>query len=120
MIGGATGKGIAKNIMDGYCYIVQNYTPGDEIYLFGFSRGACTVRSLWGLINYCGVLKRSDGEASLEFRAQYAHPGRRIRFVDVWDTAIVSGSVVRMGMWTLDIHRTRMGVCFRIFRWRGR
>lgn len=107
VIGGATGKGIAKNIMDGYRYIVQNYTPGDEIYLFGFSRGAYTVRSLCGLINNCGVLKRPDarlieaafahykrpgkahhpdGEASLEFRAQYAHPSRRIRFVGVWDT----------------------------------
>lgn len=46
--------------MDGYRYIVQNYSPGDEIYLFGFSRGAYTVRCLCGLINNCGILKRPD------------------------------------------------------------
>ena len=52
---GATGKGLNKNIMDDYRYIVQNYSPGDELFLFGFSRGAYTVRSLCGLINNCGV-----------------------------------------------------------------
>lgn len=59
-MGGATGRGLHKNIMDGYRYIVQNYSPGDEIYLFGFSRGAYTVRCLCGLINNCGILKRPD------------------------------------------------------------
>ena len=43
---GTTGRGISKNIMDNYRYLVQNYAPGDEIYLFGFSRGSYTVRSL--------------------------------------------------------------------------
>jgi len=107
LIGGATGKGIAKNVMDGYRYIVQNYSPGDEIYLFGFSRGAYTVRSLCGLINNCGILKRPDarlieaafrhykrpgkahhpdGEKSLAFRAEHSHSSRRVRFVGVWDT----------------------------------
>jgi uncharacterized protein (DUF2235 family) len=105
--GGMTGKGIVKNIMDGYRYIVQNYTPGDEIYLFGFSRGAYTVRSLCGLINNCGILKRPDaelieaafkhykkpgakhhpdGEASKKFRADHAHRSRKIRFVGAFDT----------------------------------
>ena len=60
VIGGTTGRGLHKNIMDGYRYIVQNYSPGDEIYLFGFSRGAYTVRCLCGLINNCGILKRPD------------------------------------------------------------
>ena len=55
---GTMGSGIHKNIMDGYRYIVQNYSPGDELFLFGFSRGAYTVRSLCGLINNCGILKR--------------------------------------------------------------
>jgi len=40
-----------KNIMDNYRYIVQNYSPGDQLYLFGFSRGAYTIRCLCGLIN---------------------------------------------------------------------
>ena len=44
--------------MDDYRYIVHNYSPGDELYLFGFSRGAYTIRSLCGLINNYGIIKR--------------------------------------------------------------
>lgn len=56
--GSVTGKGIDKNIMDCYRFIVHNYEPGDQLYLFGFSRGAYTVRSLGGLIRNCGILRR--------------------------------------------------------------
>jgi uncharacterized protein (DUF2235 family) len=105
--GGATGKGIQKNVMDGYRYIVQNYAPSDEIWLFGFSRGAYTVRSLCGLINNCGILKRPDanlierafalykkpgsvnapdGKNSVAFREKHSHLSREIKFVGVWDT----------------------------------
>jgi len=59
---GITGKGIHKNILDGYRYIVQNYAPDTKIYLFGFSRGAYTVRALCGLINNCGIVKRPDAK----------------------------------------------------------
>ena len=107
VIGGATGRGLNKNIMDDYRYLVQNYTPGDELFLFGFSRGAYTVRSLCGLINNCGILKRPDarliqaafdlykrpgtdykpsGAKSVAFRRAHSHPSREIRFVGVWDT----------------------------------
>jgi len=55
LIGKATGKGISDNIKDGYDFLLRFYEPGDRIYLFGFSRGAYTVRSLAGLIGYCGV-----------------------------------------------------------------
>jgi uncharacterized protein (DUF2235 family) len=107
VIGGATGKGIEKNIMDDYRYIVQNYTPGDELFLLGFSRGAYTVRSLCGLINNCGILNRPDarlieaafnhykkpgkayaprGDQSIAFRQRHSHPQGKITFVGVWDT----------------------------------
>lgn len=112
VVGGATGKGLHKNIMDDYRYIVQNYAPGDEIYLFGFSRGAYTIRCLCGLINNCGILKRPDapliqkafdhyknsapeyapkGEASVAFRKQHAHESREVKFVGVWDTVGAMG-----------------------------
>lgn len=58
--GGALGKGIDKNIQDGYRFLCLNYSPGDEIYLFGFSRGAYTVRSLAGLMYNSGLLSRSN------------------------------------------------------------
>ena len=104
---GATGRGIHKNILDGYRYIVQNYAEGDRIYLFGFSRGAYTVRALSGLINNCGILKRPqaalissawkiykspqkknhpDGDAAVQFRNAHAHPSRAVHFIGVWDT----------------------------------
>lgn len=104
---GATGRGIHKNILDGYRYIVQNYHPGDHIYLFGFSRGAYTVRALSGLINNCGILKRPfanriesawkiykstaaknhpRGDNAEAFRQSYCHPSRQVHFVGVWDT----------------------------------
>lgn len=105
--GGVTGLGLEKNVMDGYRYLVQNYAPGDEVFLFGFSRGAYTVRSICGLINNCGILKRPhaklvetafahykrrgddyhpDGDRSIAFRAAFSHASREVRFVGVWDT----------------------------------
>jgi len=51
----ATGLGLSKNIADCYDAIIRHYEPGDRIFLFGFSRGAYTVRSLGGLLGLCGV-----------------------------------------------------------------
>ena len=56
LLAGGLGQGIEKNVMDGYRFLVYNYQIGDEIYLFGFSRGAFTVRSLSGLIKNCGII----------------------------------------------------------------
>lgn len=107
VIGGATGRGLDKNIMDDYRYIVQNYSPGDELFLFGFSRGAYTIRSLCGLIYNCGILKRPnarlvqaafdlyknsrkdchpDGDQAVAFRDRHSHPQREVAFVGAWDT----------------------------------
>lgn len=58
LLGEATGLGIDRNIQDAYRFLCLNYIPGDEIYLFGFSRGAYTVRSLAGMIYCSGLLDR--------------------------------------------------------------
>jgi uncharacterized protein (DUF2235 family) len=106
--GGMTGSGIDKNIMDCYRFLVHNYEPGDALYLFGFSRGAYTVRSLGGFIRNCGVLRRDcaalipaafelyrrrpqssgpDSSTARTFRANHAVADRtEIEFVGVWDT----------------------------------
>ncbi|WP_268746561.1 DUF2235 domain-containing protein [Nitrincola sp. A-D6] len=106
--GGATGAGLDKNIMDIYRFIVHNYDDGDALFLFGFSRGAYTVRSLAGLIRNAGILRREHAELishayelyrqrsadsrpfkekSTEFRQLYAVADiTRIRFIGVWDT----------------------------------
>lgn len=106
--GGLTGSGIDRNIMDCYRFLVHNYEDGDTIYLFGFSRGAYTVRSLGGFIRNCGVLRRDraahipaafelyrrrpkssapDSPTARAFRAEHAVADRTgIHFVGVWDT----------------------------------
>lgn len=53
----ATGYGITDNIIDCYAALLCAYRPGDRIFLFGFSRGAYTVRSLGGVLALCGVPK---------------------------------------------------------------
>jgi uncharacterized protein (DUF2235 family) len=54
--GGAFGEGLDANIRSAYQWLMSVYEEGDKIYLFGFSRGAYTARSLAGLINKCGLL----------------------------------------------------------------
>lgn len=56
-LGGAIGAGIDLNIQQLYTFLVLNYDHGDEIYLFGFSRGSYTVRSLAGMIHRAGLLR---------------------------------------------------------------
>jgi uncharacterized protein (DUF2235 family) len=60
IVGGAFGEGLEDNIHDAYRFLIANYEPGDEIYLFGFSRGAFTARSIGGMLRKCGVLKRTS------------------------------------------------------------
>src|SRR6266508_3819210 len=55
---GMTGYGLSRNVKQLYKELVRVYDPGDRIFLFGFSRGAFTVRTLTGLIARCGVLDR--------------------------------------------------------------
>ena len=55
--GGVLGVGIDRNVAHAYEWLVETYEPGDEILIFGFSRGAYTARSLAGFIALCGLLK---------------------------------------------------------------
>jgi uncharacterized protein (DUF2235 family) len=114
LVGGMTGAGLDKNIKDMYLFLCMTYRPksdtkaeDDDIYLFGFSRGAYTARSLAGFIYNCGILKpenvhlidtayslyrnrnkltKPNGCMMQAFRDNYAFPRPRIKFVGVWDT----------------------------------
>jgi uncharacterized protein (DUF2235 family) len=104
--GGAFGFGLSRKIQDCYRFLIQSYEPGDELFFFGFSRGAYTARSTVGLIRNCGLLKREHLD---QFDAAYAlyrrrdiasHPAGveaqlfrksfsfepRVKFIGVWDT----------------------------------
>src|SRR5919107_1657068 len=58
VLGGAFGLGLFTNVLAGYRFLASNYEPGDEIFVFGFSRGAYTARSLGGMIGKVGLLTR--------------------------------------------------------------
>ncbi|PLW82642.1 hypothetical protein CWI75_08640 [Kineobactrum sediminis] len=115
--GGTGGLGMVKNIQDGYRFIVQNYNPGDRLFLFGFSRGAYTVRCLAGMLNNCGILKREQAQRIPEafdlYKRRNAKPGsaaaerwRRanavegsrasVDFIGVWDTVGALGIPTRV------------------------
>jgi len=124
--GGALGLGLDRNILEGYCWLAnqwldsgattseggETFRVGPDIFLFGFSRGAYTARSLAGLVNRCGLPRRNgreafhpdskvvrqawdlyrtdygkeDGRAECRaFREQNCHDVK-IRFIGAWDT----------------------------------
>lgn len=55
--GGMFGIGINKEVTDAYEWLIENYEPDAQLFIFGFSRGAFTARSLAGFISKCGLLK---------------------------------------------------------------
>ncbi len=109
LLGGAFGYGLSGNVLDGYRWLCETWQPGDQLYLFGFSRGAYTARSLGGMIRKCGLLRRGadgsvaraavsaaydfyrdtktkpDDPAGVAFRASHSLE-IEIRFIGVWDT----------------------------------
>lgn len=104
--GGAFGFGLSERVKRAYAEIVTLYEPGDELWLFGFSRGAFTARSAAGLLRTVGILTRehagrldeaydiyrepsdqgADSERARVFREAYSVLPEGIRFVGVFDT----------------------------------
>lgn len=64
-----TGRGITTNIADCYEFIINHYQPGDRIWLFGFSRGAYTARSIANVIRLCGIPTRGPDGPLPRFRS---------------------------------------------------
>ena len=108
--GNVAGAGISHNILECYEFIFENYSAGDQVFLFGFSRGATTVRSLSSFIDIFGILPKSRPELikraykiyktrNLEKRNRLAGEfvnrnhtmWCRIKFVGVWDTVAALG-----------------------------
>jgi uncharacterized protein (DUF2235 family) len=107
VMGGAFGDGLSQNVRDCYSFLVRTYRPGDQLYFFGFSRGAFTVRSLAGLVRKCGILPVDDagqikeayefyrkrgeeyhpaGPLATDFRKKRGSRETPIKCVGVWDT----------------------------------
>jgi uncharacterized protein (DUF2235 family) len=136
---GATGSGLGRNMRDCYRFLVENYEPGDHVYLFGFSRGAYTVRTLAGMIRNSGIIDRGkhpsgkeqeqwareaydlyrergfdsapNTAAAVAFRREHSYPDFCISCIGVWDTVGALGIPVECCM-TSPIwwyNRTRAG-----------
>ncbi|MBC8551904.1 MAG: DUF2235 domain-containing protein [Candidatus Brocadiales bacterium] len=100
IIGLAFSYGITKNIEDAYEYLMDKYEKGDTIYLFGFSRGAYTVRALAGMLHKCGLLQKGSNNlipyASRMYRKGEPELAKGFKqtfsrdciphFIGVWDT----------------------------------
>ena len=69
-LSGALGLGFKDNVRDLYEYLARHYQAGDKIFIFGFSRGAATVRAFTGFINCCGLLDKSKTATEAEFQTQ--------------------------------------------------
>ena len=138
-VGGIAGYGLSKNIMLAYQFLCQHYRAKpsqinesgeqpDNIYLFGFSRGAYTARSLVGMINAVGLLPpehstnanvkaaldayklfRDDKTLRAKLRQDFidkwkCHTGIRIKFIGVWDTVGSLGIPIKLPFFP-DYHK---------------
>ncbi len=123
MLGSLFGYGLHQNIEDGYEYLMNNYRPGDRIFIFGFSRGAFTARCLTGLITTYGLLQKGSKNLIPYVMAMY-HQGKhrkpdqkevvdgfsdafchdvKVHFMGVWDTVASIG-----WLWRKKFHDERL------------
>jgi uncharacterized protein (DUF2235 family) len=75
--GGMFGSGIDTAITSAYEWLMENYQPDDEIFIFGFSRGAYTARSLSGFLSKCGLLRRGAPLGVNQLYKRYRRPGQK-------------------------------------------
>jgi uncharacterized protein (DUF2235 family) len=81
-LGGAFGFGVWKNVKDLYTFVCRNYQVGDQVFGFGFSRGAFTIRLLMGMIGKCGIVKtKPHSEAKLRDAIDMAYEAFRRDFL---------------------------------------
>ena len=116
IVGGGLGEGLDAKIAQAYQFLCLNYAPGDRIFIFGFSRGAYTARSLAGLLRKCWILRRDqigwvnnaialyrdrnigvNDQATLDFKK--AHSQQVPALANVSAAADTRGSVRYLGVW---------------------
>lgn len=113
LLGATFGFGVLRNLEEAYAFLMDEFRDGDRVFLFGFSRGAFTARSLAGMLHKCGLLYphhanllpyatgkyfRQDNDAeAAEFKRVFARECRP-HFIGVWDTVGAVG-------WLLPLRR---------------
>jgi uncharacterized protein (DUF2235 family) len=109
LIGLAFGYGVSDNIADAYQFLMRTFEPGDQVYVFGFSRGAYTARVLCGMLHIVGLLTRGneglipyairmikrkviDFKVAADFKHTFSGECKP-HFIGVWDTVSSLGWV---------------------------
>jgi uncharacterized protein (DUF2235 family) len=118
----AQGRGINPQIRRAYGFLASHYRPGDRIFLFGYSRGAFAVRSLAGVIDRVGLLKREHATeravrlawrhyrndptrpAAQAFARRFCHTDAEVQMLGVWDTVKALGIRLPL-LWLLTEQR---------------
>lgn len=135
LAGGMFGVGLGENVKQAYASLALNHASDDEVYLFGFSRGAFTVRSLGGLLGLVGILDKRHMDKFRHAWDYYRTPPRqrtprqreeflrrfgdapprkiKIDFIGVWDTVgalgIPFGPLRLFGKRKFQFHNTNLG-----------
>ena len=100
ILGGAFGEGLFSKIKDGYEKIASVYEPGDEIYIFGFSRGAYVARSLAGMISVCGLPTKTCDQELLDIAFEaYRNTDYRKDLLDSLGGAVQKAPIKMVGVW---------------------
>ncbi|MFA5083579.1 MAG: DUF2235 domain-containing protein [Hydrogenophilaceae bacterium] len=135
--GGMLGNGLTQNIREGYAWLIRHWRADDQLYIFGFSRGAFTARSLAGMIGKCGIMKEADPnlderrrkikalEAATRITELYKFSNQagtdpmaelgdgtrkaRIHFIGVWDTVGALGVPLLNFSVAEKFHDTKLG-----------
>lgn len=138
VLGLALGLGLDANVLDAYSWLCRTWREDDEIYLFGFSRGAYTARVLAGFIRLIGLLdaeqlnlcgyalvayKKSGDTGNFKIGGDFARVAKSrlatIRFIGVWDTVasvLTPNSKFFYLPWPLELPFTRKNSRVEIFR----
>ena len=130
LFGGAFGVGLSHNAREAYEFLSVNHEAGDEVYFFGFSRGAYTVRRTVGMLRKCGLAPKADkatikeafavyekreslaeggadSNAALAFRAKHGAQRIPVHFLGVWDTVGSHGIAGVLGQLGSSVSRAR-------------
>jgi uncharacterized protein (DUF2235 family) len=135
IFGGLFGVGLGHNVREAYDFLARNYDDGDQVFLFGFSRGAYTVRRTVGMVRKCQLLPKilgdeartaaieeaydvyvrreddkqggADSEAAKAFRRKHGCRPIAIRCLGVWDTVGAYGIGGVLGQLTSSLSKAR-------------
>ena len=101
LAGGAFGTGLWQKIKEGYTKIAHVYEAGDALFIFGFSRGAFTARSLAGMIAVCGLPTKNftDDLVETAFHAYHFKDDRQSSLAKLKDNDMFDAKITMVGVW---------------------